>query len=64
LAFGSGTHFCLGAGLARLEARIVFQELLAAWPEYRIAGPPERVPSTLLRQIGHLAVRLDGGGGR
>ena len=59
LAFGSGGHFCLGAGLARLEARIVFEELLARWPDYRLAGPPEAVPSTLLRQIAHLPVLFD-----
>ena len=59
LAFGSGGHFCLGAGLARLEARIVFEEVLARWPDYRLAGPPEPVPSTLLRQIAHLPVLFD-----
>ena len=36
LAFGHGVHFCLGAHLARLEARVAFEELLAATPDYRL----------------------------
>jgi cytochrome P450 len=38
LAFGFGAHFCLGANLARLEARVAFQELLAPLPDYRMTG--------------------------
>jgi cytochrome P450 len=36
LAFGFGTHFCLGASLARLEAKIALEELLARVPEFRV----------------------------
>ena len=36
LAFGFGAHFCLGASLARLEARIGFEQLLARIPDYRL----------------------------
>ncbi len=36
LGFGLGMHFCLGASLARLEARIVLEELLQRIPEYRV----------------------------
>ena len=35
-SFGFGPHFCLGANLARLEARIVFEETLRRWPEWEI----------------------------
>jgi cytochrome P450 len=54
LAFGFGEHFCLGAGLARLEARVVLEELLARWPSYDITGPVQRAPSTLLRSVTRL----------
>jgi hypothetical protein len=36
LAFGFGAHFCLGANLARLEARVAFEELLATLPDYAL----------------------------
>jgi cytochrome P450 len=51
VAFGFGEHFCLGAGLARLEARVVLEELLTRFPSYAITGPPDRQPSTLLRSV-------------
>ena len=46
LAFGFGEHVCLGASLARLEARIFVEELLARFPTYAVTGPAERVLST------------------
>ncbi len=36
LAFGYGTHFCLGAALARLEGRIALDEVLARFPEWEV----------------------------
>src|SRR5262245_33412319 len=42
LAFGIGEHFCLGANLARLEIRVIFEELLARLPDIRLAGPVSR----------------------
>ena len=51
LAFGFGTHFCLGASVARMELRILFEELLRRIPEFEFApGPrPEFVPSCFTR---------------
>jgi cholest-4-en-3-one 26-monooxygenase len=39
LAFGFGTHFCLGNQLARLELRVMFERLLARIPDMRLATP-------------------------
>jgi cytochrome P450 len=46
LAFGQGIHFCLGANLARLEARVAFEELLGRIPDYKLEAEP-----TWLRSI-------------
>jgi cytochrome P450 len=49
LAFGLGNHHCLGAALARLEARVVFEELLARYPSYRLLAEPGWVTSRWAR---------------
>jgi cytochrome P450 family 142 subfamily A polypeptide 1 len=41
VAFGFGTHFCLGASLARLELRVVFEQLLSRLPDLALAGDGE-----------------------
>jgi len=46
LAMGIGEHFCYGGYLARLEARIFFEELLAVMPNFTLSGTPVRVMST------------------
>jgi cytochrome P450 len=58
LAFGFGEHLCLGAALARLETRVLFEELLARHPEYDVVGEPTWVPSTLVRGMATLPVVL------
>ncbi len=60
LGFGFGEHLCLGAALARLEARIVFEQLLARFPAYRVDADPVYEPSTLTRSIRTMPVTLDG----
>ncbi|MGW5720513.1 cytochrome P450 [Amycolatopsis sp. NPDC003865] len=56
LAFGQGIHFCLGAPLARLEARIAFRELARRMPELKLAGDPTWNPTTTLRGLATLPV--------
>lgn len=46
VAFGFGEHFCLGAHLARREARLVLDQLLARYSHFELAGPVVRKPST------------------
>ena len=36
LSFGQGLHFCLGSALARMEARVAFEEVLKRWPEWEV----------------------------
>jgi cytochrome P450 len=58
LAFGHGIHVCLGASLARLEARVAFSELASCAPEWRISGPPHRLHSGPIRGLRTLPVSL------
>jgi cytochrome P450 len=63
LAFGFGEHHCLGAALARLEAIVVFEELLARVDVIELAGDPVWLRSTLMHSLEHLPVVLRGGAG-
>jgi cytochrome P450 len=58
LAFGQGIHFCLGKSLARLEARVAFEELLARAPGYELAGPAPWLPSMWARAHARVPVAL------
>lgn len=57
LAFGHGVHYCLGASLARLEARVAYEELLAQIPDYELAGEPSQLRSGVVRGLATLPVR-------
>jgi cytochrome P450 len=59
LAFGGGgTHFCLGANLARVEAAAIFPEVLTRMADLELAGPVERVRSVLMNGIKSMPVRF------
>lgn len=53
LSLGFGTHFCLGAPLARLEAKIVLEELLDRFTSVAAAGPVVRSPSSIIAGVAH-----------
>lgn len=62
MAFGGGgRHFCLGAGLARLELRVLFEELTRRIPDARIAGPVERLSSTWANALTSLPLEFSPG---
>jgi cytochrome P450 family 130 len=58
LALGNGTHFCMGAALARLEARVAFEELLRRVPEYDIAAEPDRLVSIIFNGFETLPIEF------
>ncbi len=59
LGFGIGTHFCMGANLARMELRVAFTELLRRLPDMEFAeGGPVITPSALVRTCKELKVRF------
>jgi cytochrome P450 len=57
-SFGFGAHFCLGAGLARMEARALFAELLSRYSSIRLAGVPAPYQHTQLNGWETLPVTL------
>ncbi len=59
IAFGGrGPHYCLGVALAKMEIKVMFEEMLTRVPEMRLAGEPERLSSNLINGIKHLPVTL------
>jgi cytochrome P450 family 142 subfamily A polypeptide 1 len=60
VAFGFGTHFCLGAWLARLELRVMFEELLRRIPDWELVDPdePQIVPATFARAYDRIRIRF------
>ena len=58
VSFGEGIHHCLGAPLARLEAKIAFEELFRRIPEYAVVGPIVRIPTPTDRALASLPVEF------
>jgi cytochrome P450 len=62
LAFGGGgPHFCLGNSLARLELRVLFEELMRRMPDMQITGPIERLVSNFSNELTAMPVSFTPG---
>ena len=59
LAFGIGEHFCLGANLARLELRVIFEELLPRLRNPRLVGKPRRLRSNFVNGVKEMRIAFD-----
>jgi cytochrome P450 family 142 subfamily A polypeptide 1 len=59
LAFGNGTHFCLVANLARLEVRLLLEELTARITRLRPVGEPDVEPNVFARAVRRLDLGFD-----
>jgi cytochrome P450 len=59
LSFGHGIHFCLGAALARVQARVALEEVLTRWPDWEVDyGNAKRAHTTSVRGWATLPVKV------
>ncbi len=62
MAFGAGgPHFCLGANLARMEIRVMFEHLLDRMPDLELAGPVQRLQSAFISGVKHIPITFPAG---
>jgi cytochrome P450 len=59
VAFGQGTHFCLGANLARLELRLLFGALTQRWTNLRALTPPDIEPNIFAGAVRRFDLAFD-----
>jgi len=59
LTFGIGEHFCLGAGLARMEIRVLLEELLPRLQSIRLAGTPKRIETSFIVGWKELPIEIE-----
>ncbi len=57
-AFAYGEHFCLGAHLARLEIRLIFEEILDRMPDVELDGEVEWLASNLLHGLKRMPIKF------
>jgi len=58
IAFGCGEHSCVGAQLARLEATVLFEELLQRFPKLELVGEVDRMRATMVPGVKRMPMRL------
>ena len=58
LGFGFGEHLCLGAALARLEARVFFEKLLTKFPAVALDGEVNRMRATMVPGVKRMPVTM------
>jgi cytochrome P450 len=58
IAFGCGEHSCVGSQLARLEASVMFDELLGRFPKLELVGEVDRMRATMVPGVKRMPVRL------
>jgi len=58
ISFGDGTHYCLGANLARLQVHTVLTELFTRLPDIEMSGEASHMQSSFMNGIKHLPVRF------
>ena len=62
MAFGAGgPHFCLGANLARMEIRVMFEHLLDRMPDIELSGKVERLQSAFISGVKHIPITFPTG---
>jgi cytochrome P450 family 142 subfamily A polypeptide 1 len=59
VAFGQGTHFCIGANLARLELRMLFGALTERWTNLRVVTPPDLEPNVFATAVRRFDLAFD-----
>jgi cholest-4-en-3-one 26-monooxygenase len=59
---GGGPHFCLGANLARMEIRVIFEELLDRWRDLELTGEPSRLRSNFINGVKHIPLSFTDAG--
>lgn len=58
-SFGHGVHFCMGSGLARLEARLAFEQWFTRFPDCELIEEPKRMTSTWARAFESIPMRVN-----
>jgi cholest-4-en-3-one 26-monooxygenase len=58
ISFGHGEHYCLGANLARMELRMIFDGLMRRLPDLALLAPPRRLRSNFINGVKEMRVEI------